>query len=83
MSRERLCTHGDDEATVRRALLDEFDSRWPAIGRSIREQLMAQGSDLAAALAAAEQCRHVFRAEQAAQVPHVMDSMAATAAPRH
>ena len=42
-----------DEATVRAALLAEFDLRWPAISRSIREQLLAQGSDLAAALAAA------------------------------
>jgi hypothetical protein len=39
--------------------------------------------DLAAALAAAEQCRHVFRADAADQAPRVMDNMAATASPTH
>jgi hypothetical protein len=80
---EALCHHGDSEATVREALLDEFDSRWPAIARSIRAQLLEQGCNMAEALTAAEQARHVFRADAAGQAPRVMANMAATAGPRH
>lgn len=83
MSWEQICRHGDDEATVRRALLDEFDSRWPAIGRSIREQLRKQGASLDVALDVTEQARRIFRDDAADQAPRIMDTMAATAAPRH
>jgi hypothetical protein len=80
---EEICRHGDDETAVRRALLDEFDLRWPSIGKSIRAQLLEQGASLADALAATEQCRHIFRTDAADQAPRVLDGMAASAAPTH
>jgi hypothetical protein len=83
MSWDQVCRHGDSEEQVRAALLAEFDARWLDIARSIRGQLLEQGCDLAAALIAAEQARHVFRADAADQAPRVMDRMAASAAPRH
>jgi len=83
MSWDRLCTHGDSEEQVRASLLAEFDARWLDIARSIRGQLLEQGCDLATALAAAEQARHVFRAEQGDRAPHIVDAMAASAAPQH
>jgi hypothetical protein len=83
VSWEKLCTHGDDEATVRAVLLDEFDLRWPAIARDIRAQLLDQGATLAVALDVAEQARRLFRNEQADRAPAIMDAMAASASPQH
>jgi hypothetical protein len=80
---EEICRAGDSEEQVRAALLQEFDVRWLTIERDIRAQLLEQGCDLATALAAAEQCRHVFRADAGDQAPAIMDRMASTAAPRH
>lgn len=78
-----LCRHGDDEATVRRALLAEFDLAWPAIGRSIREQLREQGASLDVALDVTEQARRIFRADAADRAPHIVDNMSMTASPAH
>jgi hypothetical protein len=51
--------------------------------RDIRRQLIEQGCSTAEALIAAEQARHIFRADAADQAPRVMDGMAASAAPTH
>ena len=83
MTWDRLCSHGDSEEQVRAALLAEFDLRWLTIGRSIRAQLLEQGCDLATALAATEQCRHIFRTDAADQAPRIVDNMAMTAGPTH
>lgn len=80
---EEIARHGDNEATVRRALLDQFDADWPSIGKGIRDQLRAQGASLDVALDVAERARQVFRDDAAAQVPRVLDAMAATASPTH
>jgi hypothetical protein len=83
MTWEKLCSHGDDEATVRGALLDQFDADWPEIGRSVRAQLLEQGCDMAMALEVTERARQVFRADAADRAPRVLDAMAASASPRH
>lgn len=83
MTWEKLCSHGDDEGAVRRALLAEFDARWLGIARSIRAQLIEQGASLADALAATEQCRQILRNDAAGQAPRIMRNMAATASPTH
>ncbi len=83
MTWEKLCSHGDSETEVREALLSAFDLRWPVIARDIRRQLVEQGCSAAEALIAAEQARHIFRADAADQAPRIMDNMAATASPTH
>lgn len=83
MSWEKLCSHGDSEAEVRAALVEQFDLAWPAIARSIRRQLLEQGATLAVALGVAEHARDIFRAEAADRAPHVVDAMAASASPQH
>lgn len=83
MTWEALCTHGDSEEQVRSAVLDEFDARWPAIARSIREQLRAQGASLDVALDVAEHARRIFRVDAASQAAAIVDRMAAGASTRH
>lgn len=80
---EAICQHGDSEDMVRAALLDDFDNRWPAVARSIRDQLLEQGMTLDVALDVAEQVRRVFRNEAAAGAPRIVDMMAVSAKPTH
>jgi hypothetical protein len=83
MSWEALATHGDTIDEVRAALLDDFDHRWLAIGRDMREDLLSQGLALPEVLNLVEQMRHVFRKQQVDLAPRIIDSMAASASPRH
>jgi hypothetical protein len=80
-----IARHGDSEQEIREALLLEFDQRWVGgIAQSIRRQLTEQGASLVEALSVAEQLRKILRAETSqVMVANVMDSIAASAGPRH